>query len=140
MPGNGNSRDRVRFEDTSGAGSGVQVEGEGPLPVGQVLVAMEQALKAIQLLEGALAPEVGEQVEAMLQGHLPPKPVTPLLPPPLKKNGPTKLPPCGRGTASWRNRLKTGRLGWRRPKPRLWLRKDLGMWRGSWREVPQGGN
>ena len=78
--GVGNFGARVRFEEEPGAGGGLP-EGGGesrePLSVGGVLSERDQALQAIQVLKGIFGPGVEDQMQGLLQGHLPPKAESP---------------------------------------------------------------
>ena len=56
-----------------------------PLPVGEVLLARDKALKAMEILRGVLGEEVVASVENLVQGNLPPKVPTPS--PPLQLMG-----------------------------------------------------
>ena len=62
-------------------GSGGEVVGRkwrgiGPVPPGPVLSQRDQAVSALQALVGLLDPAVGAQVRGLVEGLLPPKPVS----------------------------------------------------------------
>ena len=54
-----------------------EVEELGPVPPGPVLSQTDQAVSALQALVGLLDPAVGAQVRGLVEGLLPPKPVSP---------------------------------------------------------------
>ena len=72
---------RVRFEEEV-QGGGVGAAGfqgvEDPLPPGRVLSQREQALGALNTLIQVLGPEIGPQVEELVEGLLPQKPASPI--------------------------------------------------------------
>ena len=70
-----------KFLSEVGSGSGGEAAsrggGIGPVPPGPVLSQRDQAVSALQTLVGLLEPAVGAQVRGLVEGLLPPKPVSP---------------------------------------------------------------
>ena len=70
-----------KFLSEAGGGSGGEAAGRGggigPVPPGPVLSQRDQAVSALQALVGLLDPAVGAQVRGLVEGLLPPKPVSP---------------------------------------------------------------